>query len=939
VIAWFVMLSACAQVAPVPLSAEIDDENTVELRSGTYVVFEDEAAATAGWFDALNDATGGRLRPTTAARYRENDFAIYAGVTATHPSFRERRQRRWLDEQTPAGPGGFRLSIDRRGVLLAGTDDAGVRNGVTTLIGLLRDGATLPHAQIRDEAAFAIRATQLDSRPDTLSIRALAAAKCNMAIIRSDDFWRLDDQTAGAWRDTFAALRRAGIEPVPLIDPIGDAAPLLTRAPQAAVAQLAIDQLTLADDQWTNLTHPNVIETESLPIRVRLDNTNFQAGIDYVIAPGQTVYPYTDRNEAWSIRRVGGGAIPGDRTIDVIYAYAALNTQTASPLAPEYAAAVEEAVGTVMRTLEPQFIHLGHGAPSPMTNDARASEQHTDDGLFAMSLRTALNAADGARPILYAGVFRDSSAALPSGAILDASASRTPPPITGTAEMDLAWTNQSKANVLLNPPGDFMKAASYLEAATRAPNVAGVIANSPEVIAMAWGPGRISLPWPNVLNDYFGARLWDPGDVEAFQAIVQHVNARTVRGVSPETQLSDFQSWFRQNRDRLPSETAAFVEGHFTRVVEWVRLEAEHRRGDGRTTLRDLLDLVQRHADAIPEYPEERRSTIVHTIDSAGRFVPSNILFGTPVLPYRPIDLPGAFTVLEVPVRPEFIDQSGSTTAKFELLESPGPIVRIDFDTLEPRRMAVERKTTGEAFETVESWPNANSRALDPPLLLPRPFSASTFRVTIEAAQPVLRDPRVFALKDQPAAICSQGPTTPVLDGVFREAAWPTEAAVTGFVETTEQRFAAIATTIRLTRTRDAIYFGVYAREPRMDTSVADIATRDGALWTEEAIDLRLTIGNDTFVFAVNPLGTQYDARNGNPAWNGRWQAVTQRFTTGWSAEIAIPFDTLGRTPSRGEDWQFDAVRYRRNVENSTSHWAYRPDTPNPRQPGRIVFN
>ena len=73
----------------------------------------------------------------------------------------------------------------------------------------------------------------------------------------------------------------------------------------------------------------------------------------------------------------------------------------------------------------------------------------------------------------------------------------------------------------------------------------------------------------------------------------------------------------------------------------------------------------------------------------------------------------------------------------------------------------------------------------------------------------------------------------------------------------------------------------------------------------------------------VNPLGAQFDSRNGEPAWNGVWQVVAKPYPMGWAAEIAIPFRTLGvRTPI-GESWALDFTRTRRNVKNEKSVWAY----------------
>ncbi len=939
-IALILAAAACAQVSPEPLTLNIDAEKRVTVSAGTFVVFADEAAANdAAWFEELQAAASGGLRRTTASRYRDDNFAFYIGVANEHTSFRDRRLRRWLDGVSQVGPQGYRLLIDKRGVIIAATDRAGVRNGVATLLQLFAEDGSLPQTEIRDEPEIAFRAVRLQERPAADQIRALANAKCNFAIIESADWWVLEGSTAESWRNTFSALRTNGIEPVPAISPMSDAGPLLARAPLAAQTEIDIDQLILSDDTWTPLTHRNIIDTLDAPIRVRANGEYFEAGRDYVIAPGRTSAPFSSENPPWQIRRVASGSIPKSESVDVLYSYIAPGTQIANPQAPEYQTAVRDTIRSIVEVLKPQFLHIGHAQTIAPSRNAGERDP------VAESLKTIVDAAgSNLRLIAYANAFRNPRAAdyvnlLPRDALLDVRAPYGPPPIGSSGTPDITWTRSLDRALLLSAQTSPLDALSLCEIAARSTNILGIVGEDLDVAKIAWSPGRSTLPWARVLNAYFGTRLWNPGDIEAFEALAAHANEQTARGVSPEKELTQFRTWFEKNRGRLPAEDATFVEGHYTRILEWIRLEAEFNRGDGRSTLRDLTDLVQRHAAATPDYPENRRSTIVHTIDSAGRFVPSTILFGTPVLPYRPINLPGSYTVLEVPVRPQFTDHQGATEVRFDLLESPGPIIRVDFDTLDPTAITVDRSVDGEKFENVQHLKKTATTPLGPPLLMQRPFSAAAFNISLEGNPPVLRDPRVFALKDVPAAICSQTVRPPDLDGSFRETCWPAEAQLSGFVETTHGRFATAATTVRLTYTRDALYLGVYAREPRMETLVANMTSRDGPLWTEEAIEIRFSVGNDEFIFVTNPNGAQFDSKNGNAEWNIDWTTSTRRYATGWSAEIALPFNAIGRQPRSGDDWQFDVVRYRRNVESSMSHWAYRPNVERPRAPGRMIFN
>lgn len=934
---------ACAQVAPEPLDQDIDTEKPIEVNAGTFVVFANEAAATdAVWFDALDAAVPGGLRRTTASRYRENDFAFYIGTANEHPSFRQRRQRRWLDDVSAVGAQGYRLLIDKRGIIVAGTDKAGVINGVISLLQLFGADGSLPQAKIRDEPEIPIRAIRLRTLPDAETIRSLTIVKCNFAIIDLPERWSSDKTAMESWRATFAELRAAGIEPVPAIDPLSLADAMLAQTTRSIHTQIGIDQTILSGDTWTSLSHPNIVGLMSMPIRVRSAGISFKAGRDFFIAPGDTAYPFHPNNTPWRIRRVPDGAIQDGDLVDVLYAYATPETQ----LLTQYESSMHETVNRVVQGLKPRYLHIGDDIARVPADELRWATPSGDLAdpfaiLLKMIIDTSTKADSDIRLIASANAFRGRLSKhrinlLPKDALLEVSPPYGPPPVDTYATPDFAWATALGRSLLVQVPTSLTDALPWCEAAERTKAVSGVITDHADVLLATWAPRRSSLPWPRVLNAYFGSQLWNPDSIEAFTTLVARANEQSVRGVAPEKELIAFHGWFERNRDRIPEETATFVEGHYARILEWIQLEAEFRRGDGRNTLRDLIDLVQRHASATPDYPEHRRSTIVHTVDSAKRFVPSNILFGTPVLPYRPINLPGSHIVLEIPARPEFTDRQGATEARYDLLESPGPIIRIDFDTLDPSRISIDQSTDGETFNTVQQWEGSRAK---PPLLVQRPFSTAALGVTLEGNPPILRDPRVFALKDIPVAIASRETNAPVLDGSFRESVWPAEAQINGFVETRQRQFAGAATTIRLTYTRDALYLGVYAREPRMNTLVANITGSDSPVWAEEAIDIRLGIGNDEFIFATNPNAATFDSKNGDAQWNATWKVRTRRYTTGWTAEIAIPFEALGKRPRTGDDWQFDAVRYRRNVEQSISHWAYHPDNTNPRSLGRLIFN
>lgn len=160
------------------------------------------------------------------------------------------------------------------------------------------------------------------------------------------------------------------------------------------------------------------------------------------------------------------------------------------------------------------------------------------------------------------------------------------------------------------------------------------------------------------------------------------------------------------------------------------------------------------------------------------------------------------------------------------------------------------------------------------------------------------------------AATVSRIVSPVTVDGALSEPVWAAAQVIDDFVqqEPDINRPATERTEVRVLADASAFYFGitctqaghVIARERRRDNPLAD--------------DDRFEIVLDTFHdhrnayhFAINPLGTQYDAlatdegRDVNVDWDERWWSETQITATGWSAEIKIPFSALRSDPARDE--------------------------------------
>lgn len=169
------------------------------------------------------------------------------------------------------------------------------------------------------------------------------------------------------------------------------------------------------------------------------------------------------------------------------------------------------------------------------------------------------------------------------------------------------------------------------------------------------------------------------------------------------------------------------------------------------------------------------------------------------------------------------------------------------------------------------------------------------------------------------------------IDGRLDEPEWREAGSATGFTQLQPDRGRAASqrTSIRVLYDDRRMYFGIDCRDSAATEISRAITRRDGDVWEDDAVALILDTFNDdnnAYVFVVNSLGTQQDERwadNGRTQdirWDGNWLSAALVNSSGWTAEIAIPFESV-RFDRRAERWGFNAIRYiPRNLEQS--HWV-----------------
>ena len=180
----------------------------------------------------------------------------------------------------------------------------------------------------------------------------------------------------------------------------------------------------------------------------------------------------------------------------------------------------------------------------------------------------------------------------------------------------------------------------------------------------------------------------------------------------------------------------------------------------------------------------------------------------------------------------------------------------------------------------------------------------------------------------------------PKLDGTLNDPLWLQATRVTGFLqrEPFEGHAPTEQTDVRVLYTKHEVYFGIACFDSHPKGIVATELHRDVSQELDDYFEIIIDSSHDrrnTYVFQVNPLGTQQDALiteeqrtdtglgDGDPGWDGVWTSEARITDRGWTATIAIPFSTLNFMQSNDVVWGINFKRFirRKNEEDLWSAW------------------
>jgi len=172
------------------------------------------------------------------------------------------------------------------------------------------------------------------------------------------------------------------------------------------------------------------------------------------------------------------------------------------------------------------------------------------------------------------------------------------------------------------------------------------------------------------------------------------------------------------------------------------------------------------------------------------------------------------------------------------------------------------------------------------------------------------------------------------VDGMLDESVWSQAGIIADFVqqEPDVNQAPTQRTEVRVVVGEDAFYFGITCQDSQPVT--ARERRRDNPLIDDDRFEIVLDTFHDHrngYHFAINPLGTQYDAlttdegRDLNVEWDERWWSETRVTAQGWTAEIKIPFTSL-RSDRNLDTFGVNFLRFTRRTNEKVLWTAWDRD-------------
>jgi hypothetical protein len=174
--------------------------------------------------------------------------------------------------------------------------------------------------------------------------------------------------------------------------------------------------------------------------------------------------------------------------------------------------------------------------------------------------------------------------------------------------------------------------------------------------------------------------------------------------------------------------------------------------------------------------------------------------------------------------------------------------------------------------------------------------------------------------------------TPPVIDGKLDEECWSQANVATDFTDYRIEQPAKEQTFVRVLYDDENIYIAFECVEPDPNSIVGVERKYDQSLHEEDSVTARLDTFHDhrcAYIFAVNTLGTRFDARMGlfdyyeDDTWGCDWSAACTVERDRWFAEMAIPIGNMLFDRKDAATWGLNFYRREKGIQER-SYWCYR---------------
>ncbi len=165
--------------------------------------------------------------------------------------------------------------------------------------------------------------------------------------------------------------------------------------------------------------------------------------------------------------------------------------------------------------------------------------------------------------------------------------------------------------------------------------------------------------------------------------------------------------------------------------------------------------------------------------------------------------------------------------------------------------------------------------------------------------------------------------TAPTIDGKLDDAAWKQMQPIEAFMIAELETEVPDRTQVYIGFDDSALYVGFRCFQEK-SSIITNQTRRDGTFQYEDHTAVYLDTYHDrrrTYCFAVNPLGTQRDEKQGDLGWDGEWVAAAVVEESVWTVEMKILYESLDLPRKEKQTWGLNLVRRHQSLDR-TSTWA-----------------